>query len=293
MSAPDPDGLGAEQAMRGALADASLQPEQIAYLNLHGTGTGLNDSMESSAIARVFPVSPPCSSTKSLVGHTLGAAGAMEAGFCWLALQRSAGAELELIPHAYDGQQDPELGRIRLVGPRMRAPRGPVTLLVTCDEEVGSPTSRPLIERLAREARAALVLEPCVPGGALKVRRKGVSGYRVRVLGRAAHAGIEPDAGASALHELARWTLRALATEDREAGTRINVGVASGGSRSNVVAAEATAEVDVRFWTREEAESRRLAQDPASVGAPGRVPAGTRASRPTGRPTARAGRRAR
>jgi 3-oxoacyl-[acyl-carrier-protein] synthase-1 len=126
MSAPDPDGLGAEQAMRGALADAGIQPEEIAYLNLHGTGTGLNDSMESSAIARVFSVSPPCSSTKSLVGHTLGAAGAMEAGFCWLVLQRSSGAELALIPHAYDGQQDPELGSIKLVGAETQVPRGPV-----------------------------------------------------------------------------------------------------------------------------------------------------------------------
>ena len=143
-------------------------------------------------------------------------------------------------------------------------PLGGVTLLVTCDEEVGSPTSRTLIERLAREARAAIVLEPCVPGGAAKVRRKGVSGYRVRVEGRPAHAGIEPDRGASAVHELARWTLEALGLEDREAGTRLNVGVVRGGTRSNVVAAEAVAELDVRFWTREEAERvdrglRRLA----------------------------------
>jgi 3-oxoacyl-[acyl-carrier-protein] synthase-1 len=126
MSAPDPDGMGAEQAMRGALADAGLQPEEIAYLNLHGTGTELNDKMESSAIARVFPAAPPCSSTKSLVGHTLGAAGAMEAGFCWLVLQRSSGAEIALIPHAYDGQQDPELAGLRLVGAEMQVPRGPV-----------------------------------------------------------------------------------------------------------------------------------------------------------------------
>ena len=129
-----------------------------------------------------------------------------------------------------------------------------LTFLVTSDEEVGSPTSRPLIERLGRESRAALVLEPCVPGGAVKVRRKGVSGYRVAVHGRPAHAGIEPDRGASAVHELARWILVALALEDREAGTRLNVGEIWGGTRSNVVAEEATAEVDVRFWTREEAE---------------------------------------
>ncbi len=102
--------------MRGALADAGLQPAEIAYLNLHGTGTSLNDRMESSAISRVFGVSPPCSSTKSLVGHTLGAAGAMEAGFCWLVLREPSGDEIDLIPHAYDGQPDPELPALRLVG---------------------------------------------------------------------------------------------------------------------------------------------------------------------------------
>lgn len=126
MSAPDPDGLGAEQAMRRALDDADLPPEAIAYLNLHGTGTSLNDRMESSAIARVFAAPPPCSSTKSLVGHTLGAAGAMEAGFCWLALQRSSGEELALIPHAYDGHPDPELAPLPLAAPGMQVPRGPV-----------------------------------------------------------------------------------------------------------------------------------------------------------------------
>ena len=82
--------------------------------------------MESSAIARVFDVAPPCSSTKSLVGHTLGAAGAMEAGFCWLVLQQSSGAEIALIPHAYDGQRDPELASLRLAEPGMQVARGPV-----------------------------------------------------------------------------------------------------------------------------------------------------------------------
>ncbi|HEY8153174.1 MAG TPA: beta-ketoacyl-ACP synthase [Myxococcota bacterium] len=126
MSAPDPDGLGAEHAMRGALADARLRPEQIAYLNLHGTGTSLNDRMESSAIARVFGVSPACSSTKSLVGHTLGAAGAMEAGFCWLVLHEASAGEIAPIPHVYDGELDPELLGLRLAAPGLRAPAGPV-----------------------------------------------------------------------------------------------------------------------------------------------------------------------
>jgi 3-oxoacyl-[acyl-carrier-protein] synthase-1 len=116
MSAPDPTGAGAEAAMRGALADAGLAPEAIAYLNLHGTGTPLNDSMECQAVARVFGTSLPVSSTKPLVGHTLGAAGALEAAFCWLVLARSEGGALELPPHCWDGERDPEIPALRLVG---------------------------------------------------------------------------------------------------------------------------------------------------------------------------------
>ncbi|MDR1816950.1 MAG: beta-ketoacyl-ACP synthase [Puniceicoccales bacterium] len=82
MSAPRPDGAGAEQAMRAALADAALAPEDIGYINLHGTGTALNDSMESAAVNRVFGAATPCSSTKHLTGHTLGACGAVEAALC-------------------------------------------------------------------------------------------------------------------------------------------------------------------------------------------------------------------
>jgi glutamate carboxypeptidase len=81
-----------------------------------------------------------------------------------------------------------------------------------------------------------------------------VGWYRLTVRGRPAHAGIEPDAGASAVHELAGVTLRLLEFADRAAGTTVNVGVVSGGTRANVVAEEASAQLDVRFWTREEAE---------------------------------------
>ncbi|MCZ6465238.1 MAG: beta-ketoacyl-ACP synthase, partial [Proteobacteria bacterium] len=111
MSAPDPDGLGAEAAMRAALSDAGVEPGAVHYLNLHGTGTPLNDSMECAATSRVFGPALPCSSSKSLVGHTLGAAGAMEAGFCWLMLDavRGARGELPLVPHCWDGVRDPEL----------------------------------------------------------------------------------------------------------------------------------------------------------------------------------------
>lgn len=126
MSAPDPEGRGAERAMRAALADAGVTPGEISYLNLHGTGTAQNDLMEAIATARVFGESPPCSSTKPLVGHTLGAAGAMEAGFCWLVLAEEAGGQLCLPPHIYDGQLDPTLPGMRLATRGMRVATGPV-----------------------------------------------------------------------------------------------------------------------------------------------------------------------
>ena len=116
MSAPEPSGAGAEAAMRAALADAGLAPEAIAYLNLHGTGTPLNDAMECQAVARVFGTALPVSSTKPLVGHTLGAAGALEAAFCWLMLARSEGGVLELPPHCWDGERDLEIPDVHLVG---------------------------------------------------------------------------------------------------------------------------------------------------------------------------------
>ncbi|HEX4909533.1 MAG TPA: beta-ketoacyl-ACP synthase [Permianibacter sp.] len=87
ISAPQPDGLGAERALRGALADAGVDAAAVEYLNLHGTATPKNDEMEAKAVNRVFGAGLPCSSTKSLTGHLLGAAGAVELAFCYLALQ--------------------------------------------------------------------------------------------------------------------------------------------------------------------------------------------------------------
>ncbi|WP_191489874.1 beta-ketoacyl-[acyl-carrier-protein] synthase family protein [Pseudomonas sp. FEN] len=108
ISAPDPTGQGAVQAMSKALKQAGLQPQDIGYLNLHGTATQHNDAMESLAVSSLFPASPPCSSTKPMTGHTLGAAGALEAAFCWLSLSADnpTGA---LPPHVWDGQADPAL----------------------------------------------------------------------------------------------------------------------------------------------------------------------------------------
>ncbi len=115
MSAPDPTGGGAEAAMRSALEDAALPAEAIRYLNLHGTGTPQNDAMESLAVARVFGTALACSSSKPQVGHTLGAAGALEAALCWLALDRVRDGRMTLPPHVFDGQPDPELPALRLV----------------------------------------------------------------------------------------------------------------------------------------------------------------------------------
>jgi 3-oxoacyl-[acyl-carrier-protein] synthase-1 len=108
ISAPDPAGRGAERAMRAALADAGLEPHEVDYLNLHATATPKNDDMEAHAVSRVFPRGVPCSGTKPLTGHTLGAAGATEAAFCWLALQGDG----RLPPHVWDGQADPALPQL-------------------------------------------------------------------------------------------------------------------------------------------------------------------------------------
>jgi 3-oxoacyl-[acyl-carrier-protein] synthase-1 len=121
ISAPDPEGRGALAGMQAALRDAGLQAEQIDYVNLHGTATRHNDAMESLAVQQLFPAGVPCSSSKPLSGHTLGAAGALEAAFCWLSLDRQDGL---LPPHLWDGQADPELPSLNLVNAGQRLPEG-------------------------------------------------------------------------------------------------------------------------------------------------------------------------
>ncbi|MDO9616582.1 MAG: beta-ketoacyl-[acyl-carrier-protein] synthase family protein [Pseudomonas sp.] len=119
ISAPQPDGLGAQAAMRKALAAAGIGADQVDYLNLHGTATTHNDAMESQAVQAIFPHGVPCSSSKSMVGHTLGAAGALEAAFCWLTLSEYNPEQL-LPPHLWDGQADPALPALNLVQPGTR-----------------------------------------------------------------------------------------------------------------------------------------------------------------------------
>jgi 3-oxoacyl-[acyl-carrier-protein] synthase-1 len=117
--------------MRSALEDAGLAPEAIAYLNLHGTGTPLNDAMESAAVARVLGSATPCSSTKPLVGHTLGASAAIEAAFCWLMLANRSGDEILAPPHCYDGELDPALPPLALVKPGTRLRAGQSAALMS------------------------------------------------------------------------------------------------------------------------------------------------------------------
>ena len=130
----------------------------------------------------------------------------------------------------------------------------PFVFLCNADEETGSDTSRSLIEQECARCGAALVLEPSLDG-ALKTARKGAAYFHLTVKGRAAHAGADPFNGVSAIDELCRIVLNLHAQTNAKTGTTVNVGVIQGGTHSNVIAAEAHAEIDVRFATHDE-ESR-------------------------------------
>ena len=128
-----------------------------------------------------------------------------------------------------------------------------ITVLLTSDEEVGSTTSRALLETEAGLAKAVLVLEPSLPGGILKTARKGVGRFTIKAIGRAAHAGVDPTRGINAIEEIAHQVMQLQAMGD-DRGTTVTVGVIQGGTRSNVVPAEAAIEVDVRIASMEAAE---------------------------------------
>jgi glutamate carboxypeptidase len=134
--------------------------------------------------------------------------------------------------------------------------RAGITILITGDEELGSPSSRELIEQEAAGCRAALVLEGSADGGALKTERKGVSLYRVRVTGRAAHAGLEPEAGVNSTVELAHQVLAVRALADPLLGTTVTPTRIAAGTTTNTVPAAGEFAVDVRVRTA--AEQKRV-----------------------------------
>ncbi len=149
------------------------------------------------------------------------------------------------------------------------APALDPVVFINADEEIGSPDSKVHVRRLAEEATRAFVVEPPLGlDGRLKTARKGVGNFTVTLRGRAAHAGLDPRSGASAIGELSHLVQKLHALTDHERGITVNVGRVSGGTRPNVVAAEARAEVDVRVVTvadGEEVESRIraiVAEDP-------------------------------
>lgn len=128
-----------------------------------------------------------------------------------------------------------------------------IVMLWTTDEEVGSRTSRALIEQEAKASRAVFVLEPSLPGGAAKTSRKGVGEFLLEVTGVSAHAGIDPTKGVNAIHELAGIVTALAPLNDPARGTSVSVGVIGGGTRTNVVPEQARAQVDVRVPTMLEA----------------------------------------
>jgi 3-oxoacyl-[acyl-carrier-protein] synthase-1 len=127
ISAPSPKGTGAQAAMRAALARAGIAPQTIDYINLHGTATRQNDTVECLSVQAVFPPETLVSSTKPLTGHTLGGAGALEAALCWLTL--SDNRQGHLPPHWWDGEVDPELAPLNIVNRGFKLGRSPQYLL--------------------------------------------------------------------------------------------------------------------------------------------------------------------
>ncbi len=152
-------------------------------------------------------------------------------------------SSLALVEYAMRGVRDLDIALPR-----------PVMLLITSDEEIGSGSSRALIEAEARQSAYVLVMESPLPGGVLKTARKGTGTFTVETIGRAAHAGVDPYKGVNAIAEMAHQVLAIHALADREAGTTLSVGRIEGGAATNVVPARAVAQVDVRAWTQAEAD---------------------------------------
>lgn len=144
ISSPEPHGAGAECAMRGALEDAKLNADDIAYLNLHGTATRKNDEMEARAVARVFGAQTPCSSTKALTGHLLGAAGVSELLYAYLTLMD---AQQRLPPQLTLGEYDDALPTLHFVRRGEKA-AGPVAHVMSCNYAFGGSNAALILSRV-------------------------------------------------------------------------------------------------------------------------------------------------
>lgn len=154
-----------------------------------------------------------------------------------------------------------------------------VAIVFNADEERLSLTSRDLIQAQARRAHSVGILEPARPGGEYVMARKGAGTFHLEVEGKSSHAGLQPEMGASAIWDLAQKVCELHALTDFETGTTVNVGVIRGGERPNVVADRASAEIDLRVWTPEEAERmtalmREIAEGVRVPGTRGRLSGG-------------------
>ena len=126
MTSPDPSGAGAEKAIRRAMENAGVSASDVGYINLHGTGTKFNDSMEGKAVASIFgEKTVPVSTTKPVTGHTLGAAAALEAAICWKALVENKGKDnIKLPVQVWDGERDEEIPELNIVDGKSSAAKG-------------------------------------------------------------------------------------------------------------------------------------------------------------------------
>lgn len=232
-AAVDACGAMVASVMRGMGGDVEVIPQPVAGDHLRASFTAPAEPAEPAARVRIL-----------LLGHV---------DTVWQVGQLSRMPLIERDGRLYGPGIFDMKGGLSIALQAIRALQAtgwPAGLAVTClwtsDEETGSDTSRALIERAALASSAVLVFEPALTGGAVKTARKGVGHFDVTVTGISAHAGIDPGSGASAVHELARIIGALDHMNDPGRGVSVNVGVIRGGTRSNVVAEQAEAEVDVR-----------------------------------------------
>ena len=146
-----------------------------------------------------------------------------------------------------------------------------IAVCMNPDEETGSNYSAEWLKSVAKNAKTVLVAEPARANGSLVKARKGIAGYDIEFIGKAAHAGNEPEKGRSAIHEMAHWITTISAMTNFETGTTFNFGIVSGGTAGNVVAENAKADLDIRFWSNEdytavEAKLAAMAEQPSIDG---------------------------